>query len=170
MKTKALLAVITAAFLLSAFTIDSAYAQESSSANLKMVPSQERIPRADWRINPEYIIPPTGTSSPVERREPSPAPVEAPVVRNSPSIKVTVISELERGKWYVQIGAYTRTEHMEEAIKRVGTASPMAVQNVGTDTAPMFRLLLGPFTQDEGKTVMRRFKDKGYDAFLRSGS
>jgi hypothetical protein len=59
---------------------------------------------------------------------------------------------------------------MEEAIKRVGTESPMAVQNVGTDTAPMFRLLLGPFTQSESKTMMRRFKDKGYDAFLRSGN
>jgi cell division septation protein DedD len=168
MKTKTSLAAIAAAFLLSAFAIDSAYAQENSSANLKMVPTQERIPRADWRINPEYIIPPIGSapSSQAERRETSPAPV----VSNSPSIKVTVISELERGKWYVQIGAYTRAEHMEEAIKRVGTTSPMAVQNVGTDTAPMFRLLLGPFSQDEGKTIMRRFKDKGYDAFLRSGS
>jgi len=150
------------AFLLFIAAIDSAYAQENSSANLKMVPTQERIPRADWRINPEYIIPPIGNA-------PS-SHSPAAVVGNSPSIKVTVISELERGKWYVQIGAYTRTEHMEEAIKRVGTAAPLAVQNVGTDIAPMFRLLLGPFTQSEGKTVMGRFREKGYNAFLRSGS
>ena len=160
--------------LLFAAGIASTYAQEDSSANLKLIPSQERIPQTDVqpRINPEYIIPPIGSqpASPVERREPSPAPAETPIVRNSPLFKAPLISDLECGKWYVQIGAYTRSAHVEDAIRRVGTAGPVVIQNVGTDEAPMFRVLLGPFTQSESKTMLQRFKDKGYDAFLRNGN
>jgi len=158
------------AFFLFAAAVGSAYAQEGSSTNLRLVPSQERIPQADWRINPEYIIPPIGSppSSPAERREP--APEESPVVRNSPAFNAPLISELERGKWYVQIGAYARAAHAEDAVKRAGTADPVVIQNAGTDINPMFRVLLGPFSQSESKTVLRRFRDNGYEAFLRSGN
>jgi hypothetical protein len=34
----------------------------------------------------------------------------------------------------------------------------------------MFRVLLGPFTQSESITMLQRFREKGYDAFLRSGN
>jgi hypothetical protein len=161
-----------AAFLLSAAVVDSAYAQEGSSTGIKLIPTQERIPQVDWRINPEYIIPPIGNppSSAAERREPSPQPAPPPVIRNPAPFKAALISKLERGKWYVQIGAYSRAAHVEDAIKRVGTASPVVVQNVGTDINPMFRVLLGPFSQGESKTMLQRFRDKGYDAFLRNGN
>jgi len=160
------LAIFSAAMLmLFAAAADSAYAQEGSSASLILVPTQERIPQADWRINPEYIIPPIGSPP----SSPSPAATAAPVIRNPSPFKVPLIMELERGKWYVQIGAYARAAHVEDAINRVGTASPVVVQNAGTDINPMFKVLLGPFTQSESKTMLKRFRDKGYDAFLRSG-
>jgi cell division septation protein DedD len=148
--------------LLSAAAIDSAYAQEESSTNLRLIPSQERIPQPDEQpyINPEYIIPPIDSP-------PSSAP---PVVRNSPPFKAPLVSSLERGKWYVQIGVYSEADHVENAINRVGTASPMVIQNIGTDTTPTFRVLLGPFSQNEGKTMLQRFRNKGYDVFLRSGN
>jgi cell division septation protein DedD len=148
-------------FLLFIAAHDSAYAQEGSSANPRLVPSQERVPTPDWRVNPE-------PSAPAERKEPAPA--ESPVVRNFPRFKAPLISELERGKWYVQIGVYTRAEHVDDAIMRAGTSNPVVVHNVGTDANPMFRVLLGPFSQSESKTVLRRFRDKGYEAFLRSGN
>jgi cell division septation protein DedD len=147
--------------------IYSAYAQEGSSANLRLIPSQERIPTPDWRVNPE-------TSAPAEKREPAPA--ESPVVRNSPRFKAPLISKLERGKWYVQIGVYTKPELVDDAIIRAGSSAPsgtvvpVVIHNAGTDTNPMFRVLLGPFSQSESKTVMKRFRDKGYEAFLRSGN
>jgi len=146
--------IFVAAFALFTASIDSTYAQEGSSANLRLLPAQERIPQADWRINPEYIIPPIGSqpSSPVER------------------IKVHVISELEQGKWYVQIGAYTRPENVDETILRVGTANPVVVLYINTETNPVYRVLLGPFTQNESKSILQRFRDKGYEAFLRSGN
>jgi len=154
--------MIAAAFLLSAAAAGSAYAQEGSSADPRLIPSQERIPSADWRINPEYIIPP------IESAKPAPAP--APAVRNSPQFKAPLVKELERGKWYVQIGVYSREAHVEDAIKRAGAAVPLVIQNAGTDTNPMFRVLLGPFSQNESKTMLQRFKDKGYNAFLRRGN
>jgi cell division septation protein DedD len=160
-----------AAFFLFSAAVDSAYTQEGSSANLRLVPSQERIPQADWRINPEYIIPPIeNPSSPAERREPSPSPAAPPVIQNPAPFKATLISELERGKWYVQIGVYAKAANAEDAIKRAGTADPVVIQNAGTELNPMFRVLLGPFSQSESKTVLQRFRDKGYDAFLRSGN
>jgi cell division septation protein DedD len=168
--------IFSAAFavtlILFAAQADSAYAQEGSSTPLILVPTQERIPQADWIINPEYIIPPIPSppSPPVERRDTSPPPAPSPAVRNPAPFKAPLISRLERGKWYVQIGAYASAAHVEDAIKRAGTSSPLVVQNVGTDAKPMFRVLLGPFSQNESKTVLKRFRDKGYDAFLRSGN
>jgi len=161
-------AILIAAFALFTAPTDSAYAQEGSSGNLRLVPTQERIPQPDWRINPEYIIPPIGSQPtyPVERRDPA----TAPSVRNSPTIKVHVISELEQGKWYVQIGAYTKPEHVDETILRIGTASPVVVLYISNETNPMYRVLLGPFAQNESKSILQYFRDKGYEAFLRSGN
>jgi len=172
MKTtaKAKCTMLAAAFLLSAAAAGSVYAQEGT--NPRLIPSQERIPNADWRINPEYIIPPIGSANsspaPAEKKNETSAP--APVVRNSPQFKAPLITKLERGKWYVQIGVYSRADHVEDAIKRAGAAVPIVIQNAGTDTNPMYRVLLGPFTQNESKTMLQRFRDKGYDAFLRRGN
>jgi len=166
---------LAAIFILFTASIDSVYAQEASSMNLKLIPSQERIPQPDQQplIPPEYFVPPIGSpsSSVVERRDPPPssAAAVATVSKNSQSFKVPLITSLERGKWYVQIGAYTRAAHVEEAVNRVGTTSPVVIYSVGTDTNPMFRVMLGPFSQSESKTTMQSFKTKGYDAFLRSG-
>jgi len=75
---------------------------------------------------------------------------------------------LERGKWYVQLGVYSRPDNVEDEIIRIGSAYPVAVQNIGTDTSPMFRVLLGPLNQGECGAILQRFKSIGYpDAFVR---
>jgi len=147
--------------MLFAAALDSAYSQEISSTNLKLAPSQERIPHADEpRIPPEYFIPPIG----------SPSYSPPPVSVNSAPSNAPLVSGLESGKWYVQIGAYTRTDYLEEAVRRAGTANPVVIHNAGTETNPMFRVLLGPFSQSESKAALQRFRNKGYDAFLRNGN
>ena len=162
----------TVMLILFTASADSVYAQESSSTNLKLIPSQERIPQPDQQplIPPEYFVPPIGSppSSVVERKASPPSAV--PVSGNSQQFKAPLITGLERGKWYVQIGAYSKTVHVEDAVKRIGTTSPVVIHSVGTDEAPMFRVLLGPFSQSESKTTLQRFKTKGYDAFLRNGN
>ncbi|MDR2597547.1 MAG: SPOR domain-containing protein [Treponema sp.] len=165
--------IITFAAILILFTatISSVYAQEVSSTNIKLIPSQERIPQPDQqpRLPPELFVPPIESypSSVAERKNPPPA---APVSKTSQPFKAPLITSLERGKWYVQIGAYTRAGHVEDAVNRAGTASPVVIHSVGTVENPMFRVLLGPFSQSESKTTLQRFKAKGYDAFLRSGN
>ena len=168
MKTVFLVIFITM-FLLSAASTDSTYAQEGASSNLKLLPSQERIPRATQPgIPPEYIIPtivspPSSTLE--ERDDPSPT-----VVSDAPSFNALIVSSLERGKWYVQIGAYARAEHVENAVTRAGTTDHVVVHSVGTETNPMYRVLLGPFSQSESKAMMQRVRAGGHDAFLRSGN
>jgi len=188
-------AMAVAALMLFAAAVYPVYAQEESSANLILLPSQERIPRADGqpRIDPAYIIPPIGgyKNPPAESRATAATPLNAPTPakastpasasassasasaapasKNAQQLKTPLINSLERGKWYVQIGAYAKIEHMVNAVNRVGTDVPVVVHNAGTDAGPMYRVLLGPFSQSESKTVLQRFKDKGYDAFLRNG-
>jgi len=153
---------IAAVFTLFTFAIDSVSAQEASSANLIILPSQERIPQTEQPVlPPELFIPPIGAAPP--------PPSERRVDQNFSPFRAPLINSLERGKWYVQIGAYTRPDHVEDAISRVGSTSPVVIQNVGTDINPMFRVLLGPFSRNESKTTLQRFRNKGYDAFERNG-
>ena len=160
-------AVFAALLMLFTTAVYSAHAQEESSVSIILLPSQERIPQADRQpaIAPELFAPPIDSPSPAERRvdEFPTAPADF-----SP-FRAPLISNLERGKWYVQIGAYTRADHVEDAISRVGTASPVVIHNVGTDIKPLFRVLLGPFSRSESKTMLQRFRNNGYDAFERNG-
>ena len=79
-----------------------------------------------------------------------------------------MISSPEAGMWYVQIGAFSQPELVESEINRIGTGYPIAVQNTGTDTDPVFRVLLGPLNQGESGAMLQRFKSIGYkDAFMR---
>jgi cell division septation protein DedD len=75
---------------------------------------------------------------------------------------------LEQGKCYVQVGVYTRPDNVEDEVSRIGTGYPLAIQNVGTDTSPMFRVLLGPLNRGESEAMLQRFRSIGYtDAFVR---
>jgi len=176
-KAASFAATAAAVFLLFATASGPVCAQEGSSANLKLIPSQERIPQADGqpRIDPAYIIPPIAPppSPPPEGRGAAegraPAPPAPGVSGNERQFGAPVINGLERGKWYVQIGAYSKAGHVKDAVSRAGTDAPVVVHNAGTGTSPVFRVLLGPFSQNESKTALKRFRDKGYEAFLRKG-
>ena len=139
---------------------------------ITLVPSEERVPgSSEHVIPPDYFIPPidsrvasTSTHSPLPETmyELPPAPLDF-----SPFL-APLVSQLERGMWYVQIAAYTQAEHVENEISRMGMVYPMVIQNIGTDINPMFRVLLGPLNQGEGGAMLQRVKSIGYsDAFMR---
>ena len=152
---------------------------------LSLVPSTERIPEGtEPEIPPEHLVPPIGQRDAASRTrtealngEGTP-PHEYEYVTGiqrtetqaavfSP-FQVPLISGLERNKWYVQIGVYTQSNHVENEISRIGTNYPLAIQNIGTDTNPSFRILLGPLNQGEGAAMLQRIRSIGYtDAFLR---
>jgi len=149
-----------------------------SSGTLTMIPADERAPTvlgqtatASRNVPPRNAAP----SSVAPNVTPAPSrtqPIEAPIRTYPPAefspFQAPLISSLERGKWYVQLGVYSRPDNVEDEISRIGTAYPVAIQNVGSDTSPMFRVLLGPLNQGESGAMLQRFKSIGYaDAFVR---
>ena len=147
---------------------------EDATMEITLVPSEERIPKVEEYVLPsEYFIDSLDLD-PLEKLTVIPGihsdtpPEKSAVPAQSSPFRVPLVKSLEQGKWYVQIGAYNRPDHVENEIDHIGTAYPIAVQNIGTDTAPIFRLLLGPLNQGESGAVLQRFKSIGYkDAFVR---
>jgi hypothetical protein len=144
-----------------------------ASGTLTLIPANERIPTAQEQpmAVSRTVIPrnaaPRNVPLPVTKTVVTPAAAYAPPADFSP-FQAPLISSLERGKWYVQLGVYSRPDNVEDEIIRIGSAYPVAVQNIGTDTSPMFRVLLGPLNQGECGAILQRFKSIGYpDAFVR---
>ena len=134
------------------------------SGTLALVPAKERIPEApdQFVIAPEYLAPPLrpiAATPPINAADPASdfSPFEAPL-----------INKMEQGMCYVQIAVYTRPDNVEDEILRIGKGYPVAIQNIGNDTSPLFRVLLGPLNQGESAAMLQRFKSIGYDdAFVR---
>jgi hypothetical protein len=135
-----------------------------STANVGIIPSEERPPNAANR----FVIAPENLAPPLKKNNVSNAPASSPAKSDFSPFQVPLISRLEQGKCYVQVAAYQQVEHVEDELSRIGTTYPLAVQNVGSDTNPMFRILLGPLNQGESGAMLQRFKSIGYsDAFIR---
>ena len=135
-----------------------------STGNLGIIPSEERPPNT---AN-QFVIAPEDRAPPLKKNNVSNAPASSPAKSDFSPFQVPLISRLEKGKCYVQVAAYQRVEHVEDEISRIGMTYPLAVQNVGSDTNPMFRILLGPLNQGESGAMLQRFKSIGYsDAFIR---
>jgi cell division septation protein DedD len=112
------------------------------------------------------------TTRPAAPTSPAVAAPTTPAYTATPTqfspFQVPLISRLEPNKWYVQVGVYTRPDYVEDEINRIGSGYPLAIQNVGTDTNPLFRVLLGPLNQGESSAMLKRFQSIGYtDAFVR---
>jgi len=134
-----------------------------------LVPDIERPPvlPSIYEIDPEHIIP--GITSSIDHDYES--NVIVPPVEHSSLTSIPVISRLEHGSYYVQIGAYGRIETIESEINRIDSYYPLAVFNAGSDTNPLYRILLGPLNHGESGAMLRRFRSIGYrDAFIRQGN
>jgi len=137
--------------------------ESRNAGNLSIIFSEERIPESANR----FVIAPEDRAPPLKKNIVSDSSSPSATSDFSP-FQVPLISRLEQGKCYVQIAAYQRVEHVEDEINRIGTTYPLAVQNVGSDANPMFRVLLGPLNQGESGAMLQRFRSIGYnDAFIR---
>jgi hypothetical protein len=148
-------------------------------AEIPPLPNRVSPPSAAERTpDPAYIIPPAGAASappPVRETTPFPPapPVPSPGASSSAAgsaFSVPLITSLEKGKYYLQLGAYSKAQSVESEIGRIGKTYPLAVQNGGTAERPIYRILLGPVNLGESGALLERFKMMGYaDAFVRSG-
>jgi hypothetical protein len=129
-------------------------------------PGENGEPRGPWLeptpeppapASPEVIVEgPQG-----EAREP------APREEGSFSVPVKIINELEKGKYYVQLGAYRNIASVESALLRIDPGYPLNIQNAGA--GDMYRLLVGPLNLGESGALVQRFKGSGYrDAYVRT--
>jgi cell division protein FtsN len=99
-------------------------------------------------------------------------PPSAPPVRAEPAagaaFSVPVISRLEQGKYYVQLGAFSRPDLVESELSRIGQTYPLTIQTGGNPEKPLYRILLGPVNLGESGALLLRFRGNGFsDAFIR---
>ncbi|MDR2053204.1 MAG: SPOR domain-containing protein [Treponema sp.] len=91
-----------------------------------------------------------------------------PETERPAGFSVPVISSLERGKYYLQLAAYTLRELVETELLKISTVYPLAVQEGGSAGKPLYRILIGPVNLGESGALLQRFKVSGYrDAFIR---
>jgi hypothetical protein len=113
----------------------------------------------------ETAPPLPSVSSPASSAPPSSPPRAAAHV-----FSVPLITSLERGRYYLQLGAYSKVEAVESEITKIGGAYPMVVLNPGGAEPPVYRVLIGPVNLGESGALLERFKRIGYtDAFVRNG-
>ncbi|GAB6393254.1 MAG: SPOR domain-containing protein [Treponematales bacterium] len=126
-------------------------------------------------IDPSKIIPPIPSRT-AQAAPPAMAPQSAPPeLRPAPpappktNFSAPTITELEKGKYYLQLAALTKEEAVEAALAKLGGSLPAAVQTSGSPDKPVYRILVGPVNMGESGALLQRFKGSGYkDAFVRS--
>jgi hypothetical protein len=123
---------------------------------------------------PEPVIiveePPLPKAEPVAPPKVTAAP-EAPTRSGSGNrqFSLPIIDELEKGKYYLQLGAYSKPDLLESSASKVGSHYPLSVQTAGSADKPIYRLILGPVNLGESGALMQRFKGSGYkDVFVRT--
>lgn len=79
---------------------------------------------------------------------------------------VPTLKELERGKYYVQIGVFKDDGNIKSIFDKYQSEYPITLVPLSSGSAK--QILIGPLGVDEYGTVLNRFKSYGFkDAFLR---
>jgi cell division septation protein DedD len=134
-----------------------------------------------YGIDPSLIIPgltmvdppplpveiPTPLPAPLPTEIPVPALQPSPVI-SAPNFSVNTISRLDRGQFYVQIGAFQSVNQVESLIGQIDRRyNPV----VFVDGGSFYRVLIGPLNEGESAAILVRFRSIGYtDAFVRRGT
>jgi hypothetical protein len=120
---------------------------------------------------PEREEPAVQPAEEISRAGPERVPGEEPVPSDVAGVNpfsAPLISTLEKGMYYLQVGAFSKTDLVESALSRIDAAYPRAVQAGGSPEKPLYRVLVGPVNLGESSALLRRFKGDGYqDAFVR---
>ena len=163
------------------------------TVDVALVPAEERPPvtteapalPAEAEVAPlaEPVVAPASAPAAapeVVAPELAAAPLAAPVAAAAlppaetstlPAFSAPVIALLEKGKYYLQLGAFGKPEAVEAALAKIGKTYPLAVQSAGSAANPVYRVLVGPVNLGESGALLQRFKRSGYkDAFVKQGS
>jgi len=81
-----------------------------------------------------------------------------------------MITAMERGKYYVQVAAYSNPESVEyEITRRIDKSLPVVIMEAGTGAVPVYRVLIGPVDFGESGAILERYKGIYQDAFVWQG-
>ena len=169
----------------SPFSVDPNYTSDLDGYDLAFALAEPRPPE-DWRVpDPDKFIPSiTTTTPPPIIYEPPVIAVIPPVPQfvipppasastSKPYFSVPLIQSFERGSYYVQIGAYEKTQTVESEILKIDKNLPVAgmetVMTIGNAEKLVYRVLIGPLNLGESGTVFQKYKAIYKDAFLRVG-
>ncbi|MDR3333615.1 MAG: SPOR domain-containing protein [Treponema sp.] len=133
-------------------------------AEIPPLPDRRTVTESDdsW-IDPALIIPPIDETASLHSG-PEPGSTTAQ------TFSVPMIMGLEKGKYYLQLGAYSKPESVELELSRIGRSYPLTIQKGGPSEKPFYRILLGPLNLGESGALLQRFKGSGWsDAFIRQG-
>ena len=101
-----------------------------------------------------------------------PPPVSVPDTALSPQpiFSAPLIGSLEKGRYYLQIGAYSKAETVQSEIAKISDQLPLVIMNTGDTGKPVYRILIGPVNLGESGALLQRFKATYRDAFVRLGN
>jgi hypothetical protein len=129
--------------------------------DLALVPSEARPPESG-----EPVIPADLAASPGASAEPVTPPPVAEEAGGAYSFPVPVITELEEGKYYLQLAASRNQDAVRTELAKIGEHWPLTVQVNERERYP-YRILVGPVNQGESRALLLRFKNSGYqNAFV----
>jgi hypothetical protein len=135
--------------------------------DLTLVPSEERPPESGEPVFPaDRILPPVPETWPVPALPPSGLAGHD----GAYGFPVPVITELEAGKYYLQLAASRNQDAVRIELAKIDEYWPLKVQVSERDSYP-YRILVGPVNQGESRALLQRFKNSGYqNAFVRQGN
>lgn len=133
-----------------------------TETELVFVPTSERPPES----SPYDSLPSDSEISPLPETSPSGNAVISHAPSEGPRFSVPEIFSLENG-YYVQLGAFSETNSVEQIISDIGPSYPLKVQSAKNSSGSLYRVLVGPVNIGEGSALLQRFKTKGYrDSFI----
>jgi hypothetical protein len=141
---------------------------------LSLVPSEERPPESAEPVMPAGLIPSGAAAVPATPPPPqggeaaSSLPPAAAETGGTYGFPVPVITELEDGKYYLQLAASSNQDAVRTELAKIGEYWPLKVQINEKDSYP-YRILVGPVNQGESRALLLRFKGNYQGAFVRVG-
>ena len=149
---------------------------------LSLVPSGARPPETGLVPDAAYVIPgitpKTDSQSACTDSNPPIDSGTVPVAEQPPEVSPAVnpvfsapiISSLEKGKYYLQLAAYSKEETVRSEISKIDSGLPVAIMNAGNTEKPVYRILIGPVNLGESGALLQRFRTNYKDVFVRLGN
>ncbi len=135
--------------------------QEDPFAPIILVPVEDNPPKtADLVVTPEPVFKESIPSTEKDKKEP------VKTVSLGKRNIIPSLSQLESGKYYVQIATLAEEENINNIMDAYGQKYPLVM--VPLKSGKAYQIMVGPLGVDEYGTILARFKSFGYkDAFLR---